>query len=721
MPLNTSAQNPNTNNVAPASQSRMGIDRGQCSWFERPLSGNVIGDRLQIVDLNMQTYVWDGSGDWTNPLFATDANNNVTGLVGPGGSGYKHGVVTDVLVDAPMASSAALAVDISAYLQEASDFATSIGATRIVVPPGFAKVLSTVYLREAHLLQDVAYAPLNPKEYQAVGIVGAGIGKSVLIGGDNTMFKVAPTVGSSRTLINPFIERLSLVGPATMPVAVAAAGCTNSSTTVTLASTAGLAVGMWLFDYATSGWKTGTRIESIVPNTSITVRDAFTGSTASYTLTAYTDSCAAQFGGNDADRSNIVEGGVVNNCFIDGFFTGLRLDDCTNTVVSSCYMRGNEYDIEGWFNINGLRLGGSLFQGVGFCTSATTTLNSTTSVTGMAALNGVVSDVSTLIRLGANVAEYTTYGVPADARVLAFPSANSLTLSAATTVSGTKALAFFKGTVLALASGPWRPAYNTGIGVPASIDLSGAVIGQKSFVIEGQNANGAKAIEANEIYLEKVMCFAKLADLCNLGMRGAYVSSAAYVNGAAFINLVGSGAIANRITMDGVDFNGTLPVNVIKTVSSSAKGTMRLDYKAVAVTMNGTTAQIQCGGGQPLNPTSGTRCAINMGAGQTGTSYPVGNSSASVNTEVGGISSITATLNAATVTFNAPTLNGAQVGQVLEFILTQDGTGGRTPAWNAAWKGATLTTSGTAGQKAIVTFKYDGAAFVQMASSGWYS
>ena len=71
MPLNTPAQNPNTYAVQPASQNRVGTDRGQCSWFERPMNANIIGDRLQVVDINMQTYVWDGS-EWVNPMFKID-------------------------------------------------------------------------------------------------------------------------------------------------------------------------------------------------------------------------------------------------------------------------------------------------------------------------------------------------------------------------------------------------------------------------------------------------------------------------------------------------------------------------------------------------------------------------------------------------------------------------------------------------------------------------
>lgn len=86
MPLNTADQNPNTFNVVPAKTDKNGSDRGQCSWFERPMTSNVVGDRLQIVDVNMQTFVWNGA-DWFNPMFATDPlTGAVKGLVVPDGS-----------------------------------------------------------------------------------------------------------------------------------------------------------------------------------------------------------------------------------------------------------------------------------------------------------------------------------------------------------------------------------------------------------------------------------------------------------------------------------------------------------------------------------------------------------------------------------------------------------------------------------------------------------
>jgi hypothetical protein len=71
-------------------------------------------------------------------------------------------------------------------------------------------------------------------------------------------------------------------------------------------------------------------------------------------------------------------------------------------------------------------------------------------------------------------------------------------------------------------------------------------------------------------------------------------------------------------------------------------------------------------------------------------------------------------------TLNAPAVTPI-LGLRWSVWLLQDGTGGRTITWNAAYKGVTLAASGTANQKAIVDFVWDGTAFVQTNSTGWYS
>lgn len=63
------------------------------------------------------------------------------------------------------------------------------------------------------------------------------------------------------------------------------------------------------------------------------------------------------------------------------------------------------------------------------------------------------------------------------------------------------------------------------------------------------------------------------------------------------------------------------------------------------------------------------------------------------------------------LTINAPT--SVARGRVLTFMFEQDGTGGRTITWDAAFKKA-ADGAGTAGQKAATQFVYDGAHWLQL-------
>lgn len=62
---NTAAQKPNTNYTRPAALDGACIDRGSCSWFERPMSGNNLFDRLIMADVGHvgSEFAWSGS-EW---------------------------------------------------------------------------------------------------------------------------------------------------------------------------------------------------------------------------------------------------------------------------------------------------------------------------------------------------------------------------------------------------------------------------------------------------------------------------------------------------------------------------------------------------------------------------------------------------------------------------------------------------------------------------------
>ena len=80
MALNTPAQNPNTRNLIPAASDRTGIDRGQCSVFEMPLTGNNVGDRILAVDDGLKTYTWNGSA-WSSVDGGGSGSSGVVTLV----------------------------------------------------------------------------------------------------------------------------------------------------------------------------------------------------------------------------------------------------------------------------------------------------------------------------------------------------------------------------------------------------------------------------------------------------------------------------------------------------------------------------------------------------------------------------------------------------------------------------------------------------------------
>ena len=62
-----------------------------------------------------------------------------------------------------------------------------------------------------------------------------------------------------------------------------------------------------------------------------------------------------------------------------------------------------------------------------------------------------------------------------------------------------------------------------------------------------------------------------------------------------------------------------------------------------------------------------------------------------------------------------------QIGMELTMRFVQDATGGRTVTWNSIYKGVTLAASGTASQRSIIKFFYDGTYWLQTGTSGWVS
>lgn len=98
MPLNTAAHNPNTYKVLP-SGSVTGT-RGSCSYFERPKSGNRVGDKLVIVDLDFVSLTWNGM-DWATPHALALSHSGVPIGIPPSGSVANNGVVSGWVATLP--------------------------------------------------------------------------------------------------------------------------------------------------------------------------------------------------------------------------------------------------------------------------------------------------------------------------------------------------------------------------------------------------------------------------------------------------------------------------------------------------------------------------------------------------------------------------------------------------------------------------------------------
>ena len=91
-----------------------------------------------------------------------------------------------------------------------------------------------------------------------------------------------------------------------------------------------------------------------------------------------------------------------------------------------------------------------------------------------------------------------------------------------------------------------------------------------------------------------------------------------------------------------------------------------------------------------------------------------------LNCDLGGMVTLSTTLTSG-ITWGAPT-NIPPAGQLLTITMTQDGTGGRAVAWNAAYIFPTAwsNTGNTLGKKSTAVFVSDGTALVAVGANSWY-
>jgi len=114
---------------------------------------------------------------------------------------------------------------------------------------------------------------------------------------------------------------------------------------------------------------------------------------------------------------------------------------------------------------------------------------------------------------------------------------------------------------------------------------------------------------------------------------------------------------------------------------------------------------------------TGTAPTVHRGNPPTRSIYPTFSSSFTPNSTNGNpiIGAMTANMTINADSPSAPPMEG----QKIRFYLLQNGTGGYTVTWNAAWIGASLTGSGTADQWAIVEFTYMNSKWVETLNTGW--
>ena len=195
------------NNVKPLDITGVPSDRGTCDWAARPPVGNILGDRLQIVDHNYSTYTWTGA-EWTggSAAYATDSAGNVTGLVGPGGVDAMGGYIRGNRSPIPGVGGASLSLADVSIISGAPTITLETGpngmpAIKIVTSVGvnaeirFASMVGAYSGGDAYLSMSGSYSQTNVDTVASyVSQDAAGYAK----GWYNVQYGVASPNGSSK-------------------------------------------------------------------------------------------------------------------------------------------------------------------------------------------------------------------------------------------------------------------------------------------------------------------------------------------------------------------------------------------------------------------------------------------------------------------------------------------------------------------------------------------
>ena len=661
-----------------------------------------------------------------------------------------------------------------ATLQAQVAYAIANGYSTLNTGPGFitVKVTTPLQLTEINTLSSTFFG-VGTHQAECYGLViesaGKGIG-GIVVTNDKTLAQWYCTASSPQNMDRGGFRNITIMGPVSRPISYQASLSTGTNTFAVDAGTADtltawLAAGatVWVEDLTNDYWtyQSSTQygfarnaaVYSVV-GTTVTVQTVvggaftgasnWTGSGAGVSTWAKfeKDSCAGQFGGVSASRSDITGFIRHENVQIAGFHTALRYDDSTLPVHSHCDFSGNTYGVEGYYNIDCATFDATVLGGR--AVDATVTTSTSTSLTVTAFPSGT-TDASQIF-IGSYVADKTNMnGAGQFSRVVA-GSGSTLTLNKATTTGAAgKSFRFMNGYGTALVgSGPWRPGYNSSVGSPNNHQyINGTLFGGLAVGVLAAD-DGLRSLNARDTYSEGCYCLARLGSVQGTGQtktrwhnhefshpesfqgRGVFDLLTAVSSPSPSLEIIGSNGESVAGATSG------FPCDIVYSPVSAVVGGIDL-YMAgnVAFAMCTTTnkAHFQPGGGTSYLPYDSV-LAIKRGANTSQYYWSLGNRAAGTyGFNSAGMAGITMTATGSgTYVFSNPTTNGSQVGQLLNIVVTASVASGVVVSFGTNYvdgSGAHVAdsaASASASQIISYTFRWSGTKWVlQHATPSWFS
>lgn len=437
-----------------------------------------------------------------------------------------------------------------------------------------------------------------------------------------------------------------------------------------------------------------------------------------------TASCGIQLGGETAGVENIVSGFTMEHVRMSGFYSHLRMDDVTITLLKRVFMDNYRYGIETNYNIDILTA-----LACEFGDQATPVDVACSSTNGSPVLTGISASTTPRIRVGMVC---TSSGLPDGARVIAVDTgANTVTLDQNATATGARVVDFSQGIAFAYGSGPWVPAVNSVNASRGQNDCHG-IIG--SWFMRQELSAEIKSVSAKNIefcnsYFERGNGVFRIGDPANttsapqVSVRNCKLSQMSQK--VAPINIVSGNGAPTRVTVQGLaGDSASVEWGAVPVLKSSNLSGLRLDWNnnPIVSANPSTTKQLVLGSRAiDLGSSANSARSYSCGLGRQPNYTEAVTYSATITPSCteGNSDGFSVTLTGSPTIGPATTTNLWR-GYRISFYFTQDATGGRSLTWGAVYKGATLTGAGTASQKASVVMEYDGANWVQISSTGWY-